>query len=321
MGRSSRFTYIRATKGKRTQVTHAKNTVFWPSILIIECENAPDIDAAAKMGHISSKSAGAAESQTDSFEESPYLGPSGLHLGLQNPSISVSQGLCQLQGEVLRQTRSLQQVSSISYEGFLSSITELNEISNHFLDTNGKQLVFAVKKGSDSSFLWKATVRIACVKIDSATKNIDSYRCLTLKQYLRVFNSLKTQSAAVTTTLGDQDPKAQVAEASSSEATADAPKVDVTDAKELLRSLADVDPNSLDECCICLERKPDVILPCTHSYCLPCIEQWNVDHKTCPVCRETLAGTDDGWVISEGPDSMDIATEIQKNLMELATHN
>lgn len=65
--------------------------------MITECENAPDIDAAAKMGHISSKSAGAAESQTDSFEESPYLGPSGLHLGLQNPSISVSQGLCQLQ--------------------------------------------------------------------------------------------------------------------------------------------------------------------------------------------------------------------------------
>merc|ERR1739838_945095 len=205
MGRSSRFTYIRATKGKRTQVTHAKNTVFWPSILITECENAPDIDAAAKMGHISSKSAGAAESQTDSFEESPYLGPSGLH----NPSISVSQGLCQLQGEVLRQTRSLQQVSSISYEGFLSSITELNEISSHFLDTNGKQLVFAVKKGSDSSFLWKATVRIACVKLDAATKNIDSYRCLNLKQYLRVFNSLKTQTAAVTSTIGEVDPKDQ----------------------------------------------------------------------------------------------------------------
>ena len=51
---------------------------------------------------------------------------------------------------------------------------------------------------------------------------------------------------------------------------------------------------------------------------LPFTEQWNVDHKTCPVCRETLASTDDGWVISEGPDSLDVATEIQKSLMDLA---
>ena len=143
------------------------------------------------MGHLSSKAA------NESFDESTsaYLGPSGLHLGLE--STSVSQGLSQLQGEVLRQTRSLQQVTHLTYEGFLASITELNEISGHFLDCNGKQLVFAVKKGSDSSFLWKATVRVACVKIDAGSKEIDSYRCLNLKQYLRVYNSLRTQSAAV----------------------------------------------------------------------------------------------------------------------------
>ena len=92
------------------------------------------------------------------------------------------------------------------------------------------------------------------------------------------------------------------------------------DPKELIERVTskEIDPNSLDECCICLERKPDVILPCTHSYCLCCIEQWNVDHKTCPVCRETLDSTDDGWVISEGPDALDITTDIQKNLMSLA---
>lgn len=28
------------------------------------------------------------------------------------------------------------------------------------------------------------------------------------------------------------------------------------------------------ECCICLERQPEVSLPCTHSYCVPCIEEW-----------------------------------------------
>jgi hypothetical protein len=36
------------------------------------------------------------------------------------------------------------------------------------------------------------------------------------------------------------------------------------------------------------------------------------------VCRETLKSTDDGWVISDGPDSLDVAIEIQKSLMDLA---
>ena len=86
-----------SNKGKKDAGYPRKKYSFLAFNLDNRVENAPDIDAAAKMGHISSKSAGAAESQTDSFEESPYLGPSGLHLGLQNPSISVSQGLCQLQ--------------------------------------------------------------------------------------------------------------------------------------------------------------------------------------------------------------------------------
>ena len=73
-------------------------------------------------------------------------------------------------------------ISATSYPAFLASVQELNTISEHFLDSNGKQLVFAVKKGTDSTILWKATVRVAAVKVDSATKAIDSYRCLSLKQ-------------------------------------------------------------------------------------------------------------------------------------------
>lgn len=30
---------------------------------------------------------------------------------------------------------------------------------------------------------------------------------------------------------------------------------------------------SSNECVICFERKPEVILPCAHSYCPPCIEE------------------------------------------------
>ena len=34
--------------------------------------------------------------------------------------------------------------------------------------------------------------------------------------------------------------------------------------------------------------------------------------------REAVESTEDGWGISDGPDSLDIATQIQKSLMELA---
>ena len=87
-------------------------------------------------------------------------------------------------GEVLRQTRSYKEIAGLSYEEFLDYVQDLNEISrysneatlfrcqrfhyfcsSHFLDANGKQLVFAVKKGTDSTALWKGTVRVACVKV------------------------------------------------------------------------------------------------------------------------------------------------------------
>lgn len=32
--------------------------------------------------------------------------------------------------------------------------------------------------------------------------------------------------------------------------------------------------SEMEECVICLERQPEVILPCAHAYCLPCIQQW-----------------------------------------------
>lgn len=30
------------------------------------------------------------------------------------------------------------------------------------------------------------------------------------------------------------------------------------------------------ECPICLDRRPDLVLDCSHAFCTPCIEQWYV---------------------------------------------
>lgn len=55
-----------------------------------------------------------------------------------------------------------------------------------YQDDDGRVLVFAVKKGTDSSIFWKATVRIACVKYHTRTETTESYRLLNIRQFLQV---------------------------------------------------------------------------------------------------------------------------------------
>lgn len=94
-----------------------------------------------------------------------------------------------------------------------------------------------------------------------------------------------------------------------------------TDRKQLttsivLRHLSQQE--STVECCICFERRPDMLLPCTHAYCQTCIEQWAVNHKTCPICREE-AGKDEAWVMTEAPNSLEVSEDICSSLLELVS--
>lgn len=57
--------------------------------------------------------------------------------------------------------------------------------------------IFAVKKGSDQSFLWKATVRIACVKCDPESNRIENYKMINLREFLKVFNTFQTHLEAM----------------------------------------------------------------------------------------------------------------------------
>ncbi|GJQ65223.1 hypothetical protein Trydic_g7356 [Trypoxylus dichotomus] len=193
-----------------------------------------------------------------------------------------------------------EEIFEINYEEFLEKLGELNKLSKKYLDSSGKQLLFAVKKGTDSTVFWKASVQIACVKIDPETKALNTYRLLNLREFLQVFKTLKCQYSAV--------QQSENSKASTSTLFQDLGKVDNDDSIGL-------DPKTV--CCICFDRKTEVLLPCTHSYCLVCIEEWNEDHDTCPVCRENLQSTDDTWVLSEVPQAEEISDEIRKTLMHL----
>ncbi|XP_054261140.1 RING finger protein 141-like [Macrosteles quadrilineatus] len=206
-----------------------------------------------------------------------------------------------LPDDIFRQARHLSEVATLTYEEFLEYIKELNELCQKWTDSEGKQLVFAVKEGSDSTVLWKGIVRIACAKVDPTTSKVETYRLMNLNQFLKVYKSISSQCAAA----ADQQAGSSSADVKQ-----------LTTSAVLRHVAATNDADSTTECCICLERRPDMLLPCAHAYCRPCIEQWSVNHQTCPICRE-VASNEDAWVMSEAPNSLEVSEEICSTLMEL----
>lgn len=246
---------------------------------------------------------------------------------------SLPEKVTTLQDKFCRQARSITEIAHLSYADFQQQMGDLNKLSKHCMDADGKIMVFAVKKGSDSTILWRGTVRIACIKIDMSTNKIDSYRLLTLGQFLKVFRSIQSQFAAAqqsassgrgsnSTSFDESDTPTPSTSANKANSL---PAFNGTDAITLLEQRVQeaasgiLDIDKLTECCICLDRKPEVVLPCAHSYCLVCFEQWNVKHKTCPICREALENSDDTWVISDFPAENEISEDICHSLMKLAT--
>lgn len=167
--------------------------------------------------------------------------------------------------------------------------------------------MFALKKGTDTTIFWKATVRIACVKVRLQPRRIEQYRLLNLKQFLSVFRTFETH---ITALIRSEDSGCTTSSMlmDTVQAIADAT---TTPSRE---GATATDPPS-DECIICMDRKSDVLLSCTHTFCCPCIEQWKVQHSSCPVCQEQI---DDDWVLSETPNADEINEQICAELIKLS---
>jgi hypothetical protein len=59
-----------------------------------------------------------------------------------------------------------------------------------------------------------------------------------------------------------------------------------------------------EECPICMEVGVEIVLPCTHSFCAKCYEDWKSQNPTCPFCREDIVtsletGGDESWTIED----------------------
>lgn len=54
------------------------------------------------------------------------------------------------------------------------------------MDADGNQVLFAIKKGTDSTVFWKGTIRIAVIRKNIQSSALETSKLLNLSQFLKV---------------------------------------------------------------------------------------------------------------------------------------
>ncbi|KAK3745859.1 hypothetical protein QZH41_013215, partial [Actinostola sp. cb2023] len=192
------------------------------------------------------------------------------------------------------------------------TVKHINKILEHFSDDSIHQILFSVKELSDENYLWKATVRIYCLKIEKASGIIKTRKVLDLRQFCKVYRDVLRQ-VRCTKSMDDNEEWEEVNEHGETYA-----RISLQQAREALTTsmiLTRVDEamlkdeNDLEECCICMERQSEVILACVHCFCKTCIDRWSDSHGTCPVCRDKVK-SQESWEIPDAPSKGEIANYV-----------
>ncbi|KAK3766186.1 hypothetical protein RRG08_025186 [Elysia crispata] len=262
----------------------------------------------------------------------------------QNPSAGMSSyagegDFSQVQTRLQAQLNILKSLARVSHKEVLSCIAELNAVTRTFTDRSGKQLRFMVRKGTDTTFLWKATIRIACIKVNTTANTVESSRLLTLRQFVVIYREITEQVAALSGPIPGLDrqegpppdqegPSHSTPTCKIDEFTASAffppplekLKSQGSDEDKTKESTCRGLSDSLAECCVCMDRKACVMLSCCHEFCEICIDNWTRDesHSTCPLCRSKVEGSDDTWVLTDQQDPRDYEHEVRGYLLGLA---
>ncbi|KAJ8247542.1 hypothetical protein GJAV_G00247550 [Gymnothorax javanicus] len=194
----------------------------------------------------------------------------------------------------------------LSYDEFLGRVAELNDVTAKLASGQQKHLLFEVQPGSDASALWKVAVRVVCTKINKEDGMVEASRIMNLYQFIQLYKDITTQAAEVLAAEAPtEDPSGPLSSVASCQASMWMGRV---------KQLTDE-----EECCICMDGKADLILPCAHSFCQKCIDKWSDRSRNCPICRLQVTAANESWVMSDAPTEDDMANYIL-NLADEAGH-
>ncbi|XP_038873543.1 RING finger protein 141-like isoform X1 [Salvelinus namaycush] len=193
----------------------------------------------------------------------------------------------------------------LNYEEFLGRVAELNDMTSKLAARQQKHLIFEVQTGSDASALWKVAVRIVCTKINKENGMVEASRIMNLYQFIQLYHDITSQAAEVLSAEGASLLSGNLPSGDSCQASIWMGRV---------KQLTDE-----EECCICMDGKSDLILPCAHSFCQKCIDKWSGQSRNCPICRLQVTAANESWVMPDAPTEEDIAGCIL-NLADEAGH-
>jgi len=173
------------------------------------------------------------------------------------------------------------------------------EYANKLIETHIGVPIFEVWPTSEEDIpilsLWKMFVQIEVIEVGNrGLIDISKISKLNVKQFYQVYDTIKMlipSNSITSTPTPTPSPQAE---------------------RFIQNMLASFD----NECAICMDKKAEMVLECTHAFCEKCIQGWQRKSNTCPMCRcKIQKNNDDDWVLTgSGPEGQEVTTYLTQCL-------
>ncbi|XP_003741161.1 RING finger protein 141 [Galendromus occidentalis] len=185
---------------------------------------------------------------------------------------------------VQRELKQLRDIALLDRDTVAKMIIDLNEAG---LNLKGREVRVDVVGYTDDQILWRRGIRFTC-RVKDLQSNEELIKEINLRQFITVYHNVMMSKQLSNVPLAPPP-----------------------------RSRNSSDPSTDDDlCCVCLDRLPQVSLPCAHSFCPNCIQEWQLRSNSCPLCREE-SSVDEQWLLEEAPDLTEMERELRITLANL----